>query len=447
MDNFRRLGPTSLADLLAPSIRGDATIAAVTAALDPLLQNAVRSIPNLLLWARLTPDAAYLSPLMQRLVDFAGGIKPLSDEELELLAWQEHVDFWRPEWPRHVREDLVRNATRWHRIKGTPTGVKQALALFGHYAEIEERTPGLHWAAYQIALADIPDIATVREIWEIAHEMHPARCKLWRMYTPEYDRRPTIWGVGPGWSCGFYSHYSGVPVPEVADDLIVSFGSRRAFQVEAYNPDVASGLTLFIGALIPYLNRQVWGRSKYSEVYPRRHGFIVSELFSFHFATCEVVTWGWEGEWDERPWVRITDWDRVLPKWRMHYRSMPRSRACWGEGGKPWGGLNSRYGGNEAKTFTEKPVYGKGAWSCSPLPVTVPLHEFFIEKSAAHAMPVTGQQAAPAAVMADVTGLGAAVLHDRSWDGEWDNRRWDDYIAHVAITTETEETNVTGNTN
>lgn len=448
-DDFRRLGPTSLADLLAPSIRDDATVAAITAALDPMLQNAVRSIPNLLLWARLTPDAAYLSAPMQRLAAFAGGLKPLSDEELELLAWQEHVDFWRPDWPRRVREDLVRNSTRWHRLKGTPAGLRMALELFGHRVAIEERTPGLHWATYQLGIDDIPDIETVREIWDIAHEMHPARCKLWRMYNPEYDRRPTVWGVGPGWSCGYYSRYSGVAVPEVDDGLIVSFGSRRSFQTEAYNPSIASGLTRTVAALIPYVNRPIWGRSAYSAVFPKRHGFIVSELFSFHFATCEVISWEWEGEWDERPWVLITDWDRVLPKWQKHVRQMPRSRSCWGEGGKPWSDVNSRYGGNEVKTLTEKPVYGKSSYSRSPLRLTRQLNEFFIEKHAARAIPVTGPDSGTgaqlAAVMADMTAASTAPLRETTWDGEWDDRRWDNYVAYVGITQTTEDDYVVSN--
>lgn len=344
-DSHRRLGPTPLADLLAPSIRDDSTMAAVATALEPLLRGTVKALPNLLIWARLTPNAAYLSAPMQRLADFAGGLKALSDEELELLAWQEHVDFWRPQWPRAVREDLVRNATRWHRIKGTPAGMKLALALFGHQVTIEEEGPGPYWATYQLGLPEIADLETVREIWEIAREMQPARCKLWRLYTPEYDRRPTVWGRGPagrtGWSEGWYSYYSGIEVPDIEDGLIVSFGARRAMLSQSYDPDCAFGITLSLGVLAPYRDRPVWGQSIWSEPYLKPHGFAISELLSFHFAVSDILTGTWEGEWDDRLWAKVLNWDRPLPAWRFAYRGISRSQACWSEQGKPWGDSNT----------------------------------------------------------------------------------------------------------
>ncbi len=89
----RRAGETPLAALLPGSIRDDATIAAAAASLDPIRRVLAGGIPNILLWARLDPTPGYLSPPLQRLVNLGGGLKPLIEAELELLAWQLHVDF------------------------------------------------------------------------------------------------------------------------------------------------------------------------------------------------------------------------------------------------------------------------------------------------------------------------------------------------------------------
>ncbi|MDL2275447.1 phage tail protein I [Desulfosarcina sp. OttesenSCG-928-G10] len=441
--NFRHLGPTSLADLIAPALRDDEAMSALTAALDLPLQELVRAIPNLLLWARLTPDAAYLSAPMRRLAEFAGGLKPLTDEELELMAWQEHVDFWRPHWPRHVREDLVRNATRWHRIKGTPAGLKMAMELFGYQVTIEEEGPGLYWATYQLGLSEIADTETVREILEIATEMQPARCRLWRMYTTDYDRRPVVWGKGPasqiGWSNGWWSYYSGTGVPDIDDDLIVSFGSRHGILSEAYDPDCAFAITLNLAVLAPYRDRPVWGQSLWSEEYLKPHGLAISELFSSHFAVSETLTWTWEGQWDERPWALTTDWDRPLPKWQFHWRSISRSQACWGEDDKLWSDINTRYGATAATIIDNPGQYSSAKYSdhdCQRR--TLALQEMHIETHAAQCSPI--DPALPLGAWPDLYVAAGTPLHEDTWQGEWDARRWYGYVAFSAITNITEET-------
>ena len=175
----KRVGQTPFYELLPDSIRDDATITASAASLDPSRRSLVLGIPNVLLWARLDqslpapmPDrmlpetssgnpassplcvrcphgsvpspavtaappiriesSGYLSPPLQRLVDLGGGLKPLTEAELELLAYQLHVDFRETATTREQLAAMVRNAIPWHRIKGTPAGLKAALALFGY---------------------------------------------------------------------------------------------------------------------------------------------------------------------------------------------------------------------------------------------------------------------------------------------------------------------------
>lgn len=90
----KSLGHTPLAEVLAPSIRDDVTIRAAAKIVDNALKPMVQAIPRMLFWARLWQDEKGLSPSLRRIVHFCGGLPPLSDEELELLAWQMHVDFW-----------------------------------------------------------------------------------------------------------------------------------------------------------------------------------------------------------------------------------------------------------------------------------------------------------------------------------------------------------------
>ena len=236
----RRAGETPLAALLPGSIRDDATIAAAAASLDPIRRVLAGGIPNILLWARLDPTPGYLSPSLQRLVNLGGGLKPLIEAELELLAWQLHVDFRETAATPAQLAALVRNAIPWHRIKGTPASIKAALALCGYTGiTLEESGEGDFWAAYQLGLSGVTGMDDLARIVTICREMQPARCRLWRVYTPEYDFRPGVWS-GPlpvcAWSQCWWSAYSGAEAPDIPgldDDtgLVVSFGSRRGVLV------------------------------------------------------------------------------------------------------------------------------------------------------------------------------------------------------------------------
>ena len=195
---MKYIGQTPLSALLPGSIRDDATVAASAASLDPIRRALAGGIPNILLWSRLDPAPGRLCPPLQRLAELGGGLKALSEAELELLAWQLHVDFREAAATREQLAAMVRSAIPWHRIKGTPASIKQALALFGYSGiRIEEDGTGDHWATWQLGLPEIADEATVRHIVSICNEMQPARCRLWRIYTDVFDRRPIVPDVGP----------------------------------------------------------------------------------------------------------------------------------------------------------------------------------------------------------------------------------------------------------
>lgn len=300
VSGYRHLGPTALAELLASSISADPTVAASASVLDVLLARATRSIPNLLFWARLTPDPGFLSAPMQRLVDFSGGLPPLSDAELELLAWQEHVDFWQPEWPRAVRENLVRNATRWHRLKGTPAGVKMALSLFGVRAQVDESGRGANWAVYELELEEAPR-GLLPTIVAVAEETAPQRCCLRRVYGG-FDRRPIILDAGPALDTGYLDDDSGVWDPETG--VKQSFGER--FGLFA---DYSSTLRVLLGAEYLhagrafYVDRAILDHWKLDNPTVKSHGIVGGALISLMSMSLWGEKYRWEGPWNHRRWT------------------------------------------------------------------------------------------------------------------------------------------------
>ncbi len=392
----KRVGQTPLSALLPGSIRDDAGITAAAASLDPSRRALALGIPNVLLWARLEAslraaragsEDGCLSPPLQRLVDLGGGLQTLTEAELELLAWQFHVDFRETATTREQLAAMVRNAIPWHRIKGTPASLKAALALFGYRdIRIEEDGTGRWWATYQLGLPQIADTATVRHIVRICNEMAPARCRLWRIYTDVFDRRPIILSQGPALGSGWLTFYSGAPVPVNPDnpdseDVLVSFGVRHASQSAPYSPgDVCGsfGATTRYGFLAPYLDRFVVGRSRLSALYPRNHGFALGSLFSILWAERATTGRRWRGEWDARRWLDYTGFDRQLPSWRMERRAISRAQLVPG-----WGEVvsdhNARLGATFAAVIDNPPRLGAFALSGhDPQRRVLRLHEMFI---------------------------------------------------------------------
>lgn len=125
----RRLLDTSFIELLPDSISGDARIRAAAAALDAVQPATVRGIPSLLLWARLyQADPRTLFPPLARLAP--QGLPPLSEAELDLLAWQLHVEGYEGAADYATKHRMVLDSIPVHRKKGTPWAVETALATF-----------------------------------------------------------------------------------------------------------------------------------------------------------------------------------------------------------------------------------------------------------------------------------------------------------------------------
>ena len=108
----------NLLDILPESIRGDPKIQAAAGALDAELQAVTEDIKENLLISR---------------------IDELPEKVLDLLAWQWHVDFYRPlGMDIDTKRRLIRESIAWHRIKGTPAAVEKVLAAAFVESWVEE---------------------------------------------------------------------------------------------------------------------------------------------------------------------------------------------------------------------------------------------------------------------------------------------------------------------
>lgn len=102
----------SLLQLLPSNLAKIDDIRQAASALDAELQKVTKNIKHCLLYPRL---------------------EELSEAEIDLLAWQFHVDFYEPiGMDIETKRKLVKESIAWHRIKGTPAAVAQLVsAVFG----------------------------------------------------------------------------------------------------------------------------------------------------------------------------------------------------------------------------------------------------------------------------------------------------------------------------
>lgn len=126
----------SLLDILPDSLSQDAEVQAVARAVQGELHAVARAVDAVRIWSRLDE---------------------LSGAVLDLLAWQLHVDFWRPELSDQVKRRLIGNSIAWHRVKGTPYAIKQLFADLGVEAQVLEwfQPEGQGLAPYEFAVRGI----------------------------------------------------------------------------------------------------------------------------------------------------------------------------------------------------------------------------------------------------------------------------------------------------
>lgn len=112
------LQSVSLLDILPPNLLEDKKINAAARALDDELQKITAATRKALLLPRLDE---------------------LSEEVIDLLAWQWHVDFYEPiGMDIETKRRLIKNSIAWHRIKGTPAAVEQVVSAVFDTSHVQE---------------------------------------------------------------------------------------------------------------------------------------------------------------------------------------------------------------------------------------------------------------------------------------------------------------------
>lgn len=98
-------------DMLVPSsIRGDPTVDRLVQVIDPVLSDLSSET-----------DLALILPRLGE----------LSEDVVDFLAWQFHVDLYRSNLPVEAKRSLVQSFVAWHRLKGTKAGVLGMLEVLG----------------------------------------------------------------------------------------------------------------------------------------------------------------------------------------------------------------------------------------------------------------------------------------------------------------------------
>lgn len=399
-----RLGDLRFTALLPPTLAEDPSFSAAGSAVGQLAQRLANVTPRLLLWHRLALTAGRATPEMlspiQRVTGAAGGLAPLSEAELELLAWQFHVDFREVARTPEQLAEMVRQSIPWHRIKGTPASIRAALALFGIGADIEEDGKGDNWAVYQMLLRGVDTVERARLAYRVALEMQPVRCRLRRVYNEHLDARYIIWTARGTWSTYYWSFNSGVRDPETG--VIVSFGRRgAALAALELEPEVSVGTTLSHGLLIRYIRSWIWSYSRWSDLYPPSSGFVHGQL-----GTHPV-------EREDRPWL-------------FRGRRVAREQLVWSGADMAvpvgqWGGINCRWSKGVFPLFSSQ-RWGSSRWSGSNSKRLVTTLERRLAPARTLA-PYTGQTVClPGTVRAHAVCIN--LYPGNFWLGAWDSRFW-----------------------
>ena len=113
----KKLQSTSLLDILPENLLADAQIYAAARALDDELQKVTAATRDALILPR---------------------IDELSEEVVDLLAWQWSVDFYDNTMPLADKRNTVKQSIAMHRIKGTRRAVELALHMVYTSGEVSE---------------------------------------------------------------------------------------------------------------------------------------------------------------------------------------------------------------------------------------------------------------------------------------------------------------------
>ncbi len=108
-------------------------------------------------------------------------LSKVSDEVLDLLAWQYSVDFYDESFSREIKENLVRKSIVWHMKKGTPGMLKEVITTLYSEANVLENWEyeGGEPYHFKVELTGyLMDVETRKKIDEYINEIKNTRSWL-----------------------------------------------------------------------------------------------------------------------------------------------------------------------------------------------------------------------------------------------------------------------------
>lgn len=105
--------------------------------LDLSPENLKRDTESVALAEALTPEIQEISKEIRKLL-LLDNLDELSEEVVDMLAWDQHVDFYDSSLPIEQKRELVRNSGEWHQMKGTPWAVEQVVSIIFQNAKVSE---------------------------------------------------------------------------------------------------------------------------------------------------------------------------------------------------------------------------------------------------------------------------------------------------------------------
>jgi hypothetical protein len=136
--------------------------------------------------------------------------------------------------------ERVLKGLEFHRLRGTPAALRNALSWYGFDdIIIEEEPPGEHFAEFQLGISEIPNGFMLDPIITIAAFAAPLRSRLSRMYNNLYDER-CLFFDDSRLDEGVLSDDSGIRLTENGPKL--SFGRVNTRAIETPPPIVSASV-------------------------------------------------------------------------------------------------------------------------------------------------------------------------------------------------------------
>lgn len=177
-----------------------------------------------------TMAGAYDHPVM---IDKLWSADDCPLELLPFLAWAVSVDTWNPDWPEHVKRQVVATSAYVHKYKGTAAGLKAALnALdlgvqisewFEHGGERYSFKAEVDIGARGITGRDLSDIFSVIKSSKNARSY----LKSLRLYLTAPFNRPhaTVLSIGQTITIGAYT-------PELPDQVMLRSSAMAVHSIQ-----------------------------------------------------------------------------------------------------------------------------------------------------------------------------------------------------------------------